>query len=50
MLTLYAEHLWDSPFVFTVMVALEENAVAIEGGENGGASGETQEISARDDH
>jgi glutathione S-transferase len=24
MLTLFAEHLWDSPFVYTVLVALEE--------------------------
>ena len=24
MITLFAEHLWDSPFVYTVLVALEE--------------------------
>jgi glutathione S-transferase len=27
MITLYAEQLWDSPFVYTVMVALEEKRV-----------------------
>src|SRR5687767_540724 len=28
MFTLYAEQLWDSPFVFTVLVALEEKGAA----------------------
>ncbi len=27
MITLFAEHLWDSPFVYTVLVALEEKRV-----------------------
>ncbi len=30
MLTLYAEHLWDSPFVFSVLVTLEEKRLPYE--------------------